>query len=264
MMRGLLTFLSDFGETSPYPAAMKAAAAAICSARLMDISHGVPPGSVRGGAYLLWSVAPVCPVGTVHCAVVDPGVGTKRAALAIATGEQIFVGPDNGVLIPAARRLGITAVYRLTEPAYWRHPVSATFHGRDIFAPAAAHLATGIPIASVGEPALAFVDLAFPPGHVLGDQLRGEVLWVDTFGNLITSIPGALLSALPGTGGLIVEAARGSLRAAIGRTFGDVLAGRGVVLVGSDGMVEVALNRGNAAAQMAAEVGTMLRIRREG
>ena len=261
MTRGLLTFLSDFGATSPYPAAMKAAAAAICSARFVDISHGVPPGSVRGGAYLLWSVAPVCPVGTVHCAVVDPGVGTERAPLAITTGEQIFVGPDNGLLIPAARRLGIAGVYRLTEPAYWRHPVSTTFHGRDIFAPAAAHLASGIPIASVGAPASAFVDLAFPPGHVLGDHLRGEVLWVDTFGNMITSIPGSLLSALAGTADLIVETARGSLRAATGRTFGDVPAGRGVVLVGSDGMVEVALNRGNAAAEMAAEVGTMLRIR---
>jgi S-adenosyl-L-methionine hydrolase (adenosine-forming) len=263
MTRALLTFLSDFGATSPYPAAMKAAAAAICSARFVDISHGVPPGSVRAGAYLLWSVAPVCPAGTVHCAVVDPGVGTERAALAITTGEQIFVGPDNGLLIPAVRRLGIAGVYRLTEPAYWRHPVSATFHGRDIFAPAAAHLASGISLASVGVPASAFVDLSFPTAQALGDDLRGEVLWVDTFGNMITSIPGALLSALPGTADLVVETAQGSLRAATGRTFGDVPAGRGVVFVGSDGMVEVALNRGNAAARIAAEVGTMLRIRQE-
>jgi S-adenosylmethionine hydrolase len=261
-MGGLLTFLSDFGDASPYPAAMKATAAAICSARFVDISHGVPPGSVRGGAYLLWSVAPVCPVGTVHCAVVDPGVGTERAALAVSAGGQIFVGPDNGVLIPAARRLGITGVYRLAEPAYWRHPVSATFHGRDIFAPVAAHLANGIPIAGVGVPAAAYVDLAFPRGHVLGDDLRGEVLWVDTFGNMITSIPGTLLSALPEAADLIVETARGSLRAATGRTFGDVPAGRGVVIVGSDGMVEVAVNRGSAAAQMAAELGATLRIRR--
>ena len=261
-MGGLLTFLSDFGDASPYPAAMKATAAAICSARFVDISHGVPPGSVRGGAYLLWSVAPVCPVGTVHCAVVDPGVGTERAALAVSAGGQIFVGPDNGVLIPAARRLGITGVYRLAEPAYWRHPVSATFHGRDIFAPVAAHLANGIPIAGVGVPAAAYVDLAFPRGHVLGDDLRGEVLWVDTFGNMITSIPGTLLSALPEAADLIVETARGSLRAATGRTFGDVPAGRGVVMVGSDGMVEVAVNRGSAAAQMAAELGATLRIRR--
>ena len=261
-MGGLLTFLSDFGDASPYPAAMKATAAAICSARFVDISHGVPPGSVRGGAYLLWSVAPVCPVGTVHCAVVDPGVGTERAALAVSAGGQIFVGPDNGVLIPAARRLGITGVYRLAEPAYWRHPVSATFHGRDIFAPVAAHLANGIPIAGVGVPAAAYVDLAFPRGHVLGDDLRGEVLWVDTFGNMITSIPGTLLSALPEAADLIVETARGSLRAATGRTFGDVPAGRGVVIVGSDGMVEVAVNQGRAAAQTAAELGAMLRIRR--
>ena len=258
----LVTFLSDFGSASPYPAAMKAAAAAVApQALFVDISHDVRPGAIRDGAYLLWSVAPACPPRTVHCVVVDPGVGTARAALAIAAGDQVFVGPDNGVLLPAARRMGVPSIYRLTEPAFWRPTVAATFHGRDVFAPIAAHLAAGTPIAAVGVPAEVDVDLGLPIGTRKGRALAGEVLWVDTFGNLITSIPGSLLGEFPPSTGVVVQTSAASLRATVARTFGDVEAGRAVVLVGSDGMVEVAVNRGRAAARLAAAVGMPLRIR---
>lgn len=256
----LLTFLSDFGSASPYPAAMKAAAAGICDAVLMDISHDVPPGAIREGAYLLWSVAPTCPPGTVHCAVIDPGVGTGRAALAVVAGGQILVGPDNGLLLPAARRLGGPAIYRLNEPAFWRHPVSATFHGRDVFAPAAAHLASGTPVEAVGVPMKTHVDLAFPSGRRDGRALVGEVLWIDRFGNLVTSIPGALLAEVSSRGGLVIEAAASRLEAAPARTFGDVASGQAAVFVGSDGMVEVAVNRGSAAHVLGATAGMALRI----
>ncbi len=256
----ILTFLSDFGSGSPYPAAMKAAAAAICDAVLMDISHDVAPGAIREGAYLLWSVAPACAPGTVHCAVIDPGVGTARAGLAIASGDQIFVGPDNGVLLPAARRLGVPAVYRLSEPAVWRHPVSATFHGRDVFAPTAAHLASGASVTTVGVPATGFVDLAFPPGRRDGPTLVGEVLWIDRFGNLVTSIPGDLLGGLPLGGGVVIKTASASLTAISATTFGDVAPGQAVVVAGSDGVVEVAVNRGSAAARLAATSGMALRV----
>jgi len=256
-----LTFLSDFGSASPYPAAMKGAAAGICDAVLIDISHDVTPGSIREGAYLLWSVAPVYPPGTVHCAVIDPGVGTERAALAVASGGQILVGPDNGVLLPAARRLGLPEVYRLNEPAFWRHPVSATFHGRDVFAPTAAHLVSGTPVSAVGMPTTTYVDLALPMGRGDGRALMGEVLWVDRFGNLVTSIPGPLLSELSPRAGVVVEAASAALEAVPARAFGDVASGRALVFVGSDGMVEVAVNRGSAARVLAAAVGMALRIR---
>ena len=257
----VLTFLSDFGSASPYPAAMKGAAAGICDAALIDISHDVPPGSIREGAYLLWSAAPIYPPGTVHCAVIDPGVGTERAALAVASGGQVLVGPDNGVLLPAARRLGLPDVYRLSEPSFWRHPVSATFHGRDVFAPTAAHLASGTPVSTVGVPTNNYVDLALPTGRGDGRALVGEVLWVDRFGNLVTSIPGTLLSELPPRAGLVVEAASAALAAVPARTFGDAASGRAVVYVGSDGMLEVAVNRGSAAHALAAALGTALRIR---
>jgi len=241
---------------------MKAVAAGLCDAMLVDISHDVPPGSVSGGAYLLWSVAPACPGGTVHCAVVDPGVGTERAALAVASGGQVFVGPDNGLLIPAARRVGAPVAYRLTEPAFWRDPVSATFHGRDVFAPTAAHLAAGTPLSAVGDPATTYVDLTFPTGRRSGDALHGEVLWVDGFGNLVTSIPGSLLEALPAGGDVVVEAASAVLRAKVARTFGDVGVGDGAVIVGSDGVVEVVINQGSAAAHLGVAPGAGLRIGR--
>jgi S-adenosylmethionine hydrolase len=256
----LLTFLSDFGEGSPYPAAMKAVAAGICDARFLDISHAVPRHDIRAGAYLLWSVAPACPAGTVHCAVVDPGVGTARAAIAAAAGGQIFVGPDNGLLLPAARRLGRPEIYRLSNPAYWRHPVSATFHGRDVFAPAAAHLAAGVALDAAGVPAAEWCDLTLDEGRWDGAVLAGTVLWIDPFGNIITTIPGRLLANLPRERA-IVEAGAGTLAASTGRTFGDVPAGGAVVLVGSDGLVEIAVNRGRAADILAAVPGDPLCIR---
>jgi S-adenosyl-L-methionine hydrolase (adenosine-forming) len=257
----LLTFLSDFGSGSPYPAAMKAAAAALCEAFLLDISHDVPPGGIREGAYLLWSIVAACAPGTVHCAVIDPCVGTARAALGIVSGGQVFVGPDNGVLLPAAHRLGSPVVYRLVDARVWRQPISATFHGRDVFAPAAARLASGTAVAAVGVPADSYVDLAFPHGGRDGAALIGEILWIDRFGNLVTTIPGDLLEGMPRGSDVVVETSSAGLPAATARTFADVPPGQAAVLVGSDGVVEVAVNRGSAASRLAAVAGMGLRIR---
>ena len=257
----LLTFLSDFGLESPYPAAMKAAAAAICDARFIDVSHAVPRHAVRAGAYLLWSVAPVCSAGTVHCAVVDPGVGTARAALAVASGGQVFVGPDNGLLMPAAARVGSPEVYRLTNSAYWRRPVSATFHGRDIFAPVAAHIAAGVALDTIGTPAPDHVDLTLERAEWNGPVLRGEVLWIDPFGNILTTMPGAMLDRFPSGHPVRVETHGADLRAAIGHTFGAVAPGEAVVLVGSDGLVEIAVNRGAAAGVLGARPGDAVGLR---
>jgi S-adenosylmethionine hydrolase len=256
----LLTFLSDFGSGSPYAAAMKAVAAGLCDALQMDISHDVRPAAIGEAAYLLWSVVPSCPEGSVHCVVVDPGVGTARAALAIAAGAQRFVGPDNGVLLPAARRAGVPAVYRLSAQPFWRTPVSATFHGRDIFAPTAARLAAGASVASVGAPADAFVDFVLPVGRRTGRALAGEVLWIDRFGNLVTSLPGDLLGEAPAGTAVLVRTPSGRLAAAAARTFGDVPAGAALVYTGSDGLVEVGINRGSAASALGAAIGTAVEI----
>jgi S-adenosylmethionine hydrolase len=256
----IVTFLSDFGSRSPYPAAMKGAAAAAGALTFVDISHDVPRHDVRAGAYLLWSAAPAFPRGTVHCAVVDPGVGTTRGALVVAAGGQFLVGPDNGILLPAARRLGRVRVYRLAGLPAGRARSSNTFHGRDVFAPAAARLAAGAGVESLARPVRRFVDLAFPAGRRRGRSLVGMIIWVDAFGNLITTIPGPLLSRARAGGRVTVEAGGGALDAGVARTFAQVAPGRGLVFVGSDGLVEVAVNRGSAADALGAAAGGAVRL----
>ncbi|HXX37290.1 MAG TPA: SAM-dependent chlorinase/fluorinase [bacterium] len=258
---GLVTFLSDFGCRSSYPAAMKGAAAAAGAVAFVDISHDVPRHDVRAGAYLLWSAVPAFPRGTVHCAVVDPGVGTARAALVVAAGGQFLVGPDNGLLMPAARRLGAARVFRLIVPSYLRARISSTFHGRDVFAPAAARLAAGAAIERLARPVRDFVDLTFPVGRRRGRVLEGEIVWIDPFGNLITTIPGALLAGMGSPRRVAVEVGTRTLDAAAVRTFANVGRGHGLVFVGSDGVVEVAVNRGSAADATGAVSGQPVRIR---
>ena len=240
---------------------MKAVAAGICDARFVDISHAVPAHAVRTGAYLLWSVAPACPAGTVHCAVIDPGVGTARAPLAVASAGHIFVGPDNGLLLPAAKRLGAPDVYRLTNRVYRREPASPTFHGRDVFAPAAAHLAAGVALDDLGVRASGYVDLTLERAEWDGTMVRGEVLWIDPFGNIVTTIPGEALARFPAGAPLTVGVRGGGMRATAGYTFGDVPPGAAVVLTGSDGLVEIALNRARAAERLGAAPGDAVTIR---
>jgi S-adenosylmethionine hydrolase len=180
-----LSFLTDFGDTAP----------AVCrgviwsilpEARINDLSHATRHFAIRDGAFLLWSAIPYLPVG-VHLAVVDPGVGTERRPIAIrAARGDLLVGPDNGLLVPAAERIGgISAAHVLENRALWRDSVSHTFHGRDIFAPVAAHLAAGTPIEEVGAPIAAtdLVQLAFPDARREGRGLETSVLFVDQFGN---------------------------------------------------------------------------------
>lgn len=181
-----ITFLTDFGDTAP--ATCRGVIWSILpEARINDLTHGSRQFGIRDGAFLLWSSVPYQPIG-VHLAVVDPGVGTERRPIALRTARgDHLVGPDNGLLIPAAERLGgITAAHALDNRALWRaENVSATFHGRDIFAPVAAHLASGVPIADTGtaiDPA-DLVPLAFPEPRVIGSTLHTSVLFIDAFGN---------------------------------------------------------------------------------
>ena len=181
-----ITFLTDFGDTAP--ATCRGVIWSILpEARINDLTHGSRQFGIRDGAFLLWSSLPYQPVG-VHLAVVDPGVGTERRPIALRTARgDHLVGPDNGLLLPAAERLGgVTAAHVLDNRALWRaEDVSATFHGRDIFAPVAAHLASGTPIADAGTPVdpAALVPLAFPEPRVTGSTLHTSVLFIDAFGN---------------------------------------------------------------------------------
>jgi S-adenosyl-L-methionine hydrolase (adenosine-forming) len=196
-----ISFLTDFGLDSA-PATCRGVIWSICpQARINDLSHTSRRHAVRDGAILLWSSVPYLPVG-VHLAVVDPGVGTSRRGVAIevARGDR-FVGPDNGLLLPAAERLGgIVAAHALTERRYWRETVSSTFHGRDIFAPVTAHLASGVPVDRLGpaiDPA-ELVRLPLPEAMTADGQLRTSVLFVDAFGNCRLAGRPADLAALRG------------------------------------------------------------------
>lgn len=257
-MPGIITLLSDFGSSSPYPAQMKAVLARLCDATLLDISHDVRRHDVRMGAYLLAAVVPHTPAGTVHLAVVDPGVGTARRPLIVVAGGQFFVGPDNGLLLPAARRIGQHSVYEISDPAIVDAPVSGTFHGRDVFAPAAARLANGALPESLGRTIGGFVDLDFGTGRREGERLLGSVIYIDPFGNLITNISADLLEDLGKSVSVTVGRRRASGMTAA--TYGDVASGALAVVRGSDGSVEIAVSEGSAADLLAASPGAEVRI----
>src|SRR5258707_11254834 len=195
-MPPIITLTTDFGLRDPFVGTMKGVILSICAtARLVDLTHDVEPQDLLGAGLALEAALPFFPDGTVHLAVVDPGVGSGRRALAVGVGEHYLVGPDKGVLTPALRRARWTAV-ELTAPEYRLPEVSRPFHGRDVFAPAAAYLAAGVPLERlgpvVGDPVLRPI----PVSRLEGDVLVGEVLAVDRFGNLLTSIEAARLTAL--------------------------------------------------------------------
>jgi S-adenosylmethionine hydrolase len=189
----VVSLLTDFGLADTYVGQMKAAVLTVSpTATLVDVSHSVPPQDVQQGAFLLWTAVEVFPPGSIHLAVVDPGVGSARRPVAVrcARGDA-FVGPDNGLLVPAIDRLGgCTAVVKLNNPAFWRPHLSSTFQGRDLFGPVAGHLANGVALDQLGP---RIDQLGSALSLAAADRLHGQVIHVDTYGNLITNLPGAEL-----------------------------------------------------------------------
>jgi hypothetical protein len=248
----LVTLLTDFGNADSYVAEVKGVLLTRApAATLVDVTHTVPPGDVRSAAYVLGRVWPRFPPGTVHLVVVDPGVGTQRAALALAAGGHFFVGPDNG-LFTVPLHGGPVEVVALPTPA----AAAPTFHGRDVFAPAAAALAAGAPLASLGEP---FADtphrLAYTEPFYEGKSVVGEVIYVDRFGTLVTNLT---TEHVPPYARLEVEDLDiGPLR----RTFGDAPPGGLLALIGSAGTVEIAVRDGSAARRLGLGVGGRVRAR---
>jgi S-adenosyl-L-methionine hydrolase (adenosine-forming) len=243
-----ITFLSDFGTKDGYVAQMKGVASSITDARLIDITHEIAPHNIRQAAFILWTTAPYFPIGTVHVAVVDPGVGTQRKGLIIATKKQILVGPDNGLLLPTAHMLGDFVVYEITNPKYMIHPLSRTFHGRDIFAPVAAYIARGVPFQDIGTQTTHFVDLQFRLGEHQGDKLIGKILYVDSFGNLITNIPSDILPKdIEQKTLTVVSGEKRWEHVPFVSSYGFVKQGDILLAVGSTHFLEISVNQGNAA-----------------
>lgn len=258
----LISLTTDFGDL--YPAAMKAVILGISpEVQIIDITHSIRQAGVREGAFALYSLARYFPQGTVHIGVVDPGVGTSRRALAIKAGsaekKQFFIGPDNGLLIPAVRRLGEMEVYEITNPELMlKSGISATFHGRDIFAPAGAHLSKGTPIEAVGPRISDFVDLDFENFGIDGPFLLGEVIFADSFGNVITNIPENIILKFSTFGSQVEVNGR---RVSFVQTYGLVGQEEPLALIGSHGFLEIAVNKGSAARQFGLKSGEQVVIK---
>ncbi|MFC7021114.1 MULTISPECIES: SAM hydrolase/SAM-dependent halogenase family protein [Haloarcula] len=251
----MITLSSDFG--TPYPAAMKGVIASECDARLIDVSHEFPRQDVRAAAFWLTQTLPYFPPA-VHCVVVDPGVGTDRDALVVRAGAHALVGPDNGVLLPAARELADDP-----EAFAWAYEdaASTTFHGRDVFAPAAAAVhEAGVDAIEGFDRATrtdGVVDLQFPAAERDGDTVTGEVLVVDGFGNVITNVPGDVLADRFGES-VTVNGASVPVR----RAYAAVDVGERLVTVGSHGNVELAVNRGRGDEAFDLEAAGAVRVTR--
>ena len=217
---------------------------------VIDLSHGIPPQNILAGALVLKAAASYFPGGTVHVAVVDPGVGTERNAICVETADALFVGPDNGLLSLAAPLDRATRVVAITDERFMLTPRSRTFHGRDVFAPAAAALARGVPVTELGTELEEMVYLDLPAPERDGTVIRGEVLYVDQFGNLATNVEATLL---PQTIDHVEIAGRSILQFV--DAYADVDPGSPLALVNSWGVVEIAVRDGSARAMLDAGVG---------
>jgi S-adenosylmethionine hydrolase len=260
-----ITFLTDYGLDDGFVAACHGVAARLAPhASVIDVTHLVPAGDVRRGAAVLAQTVPYLPPA-VHVAVVDPGVGTARRGVAVAAGESVFVGPDNGLLSWAVTAAGGAArAMVLTNADLWLDKVSATFHGRDVFMPVAAHLAAGTDLAAAG-PQIDTGELVTlpPPTRRLRDaSAEGEVLTVDTFGNVqltITAADAEQIGVKPG-GTVLVTAGRRQLTLPYREMFGAVAHGDLVVYADGAGMVSIAVNGGDAAQRLGLPPGARVAI----
>ena len=262
-----VTFLSDFGLQDDFVGTCHGVIKTIApDVQIIDITHGISPRHVLQGALVLANTTPYMPMG-VHLAVVDPGVGSARRPLALRSGDgRLFVGPDNGLLVPAAERLGgISAAHELANAEYALDTVSRTFHGRDLFAPAAAHLAAGVPLDELGPPlaadALARLDL--PEPEVGENRIRAMVLYIDRFGNVQLNLTREHLQqaeVMPGTT-VEVELALDRYYAVAARTFADARKGDVILYEDSYRNIALAISGGNAAELFGAAPGQEVRIR---
>lgn len=256
----IITLTTDFGSRDPFIGIMKGVMLGIApAARLVDLTHAVPAHNVVAGAHLLASAVPWFPTGTIHVAVVDPGVGTRRRALVIETADAYFVGPDNGLLSLAAPARSVRRIMDVSRSPHRLQPVSRTFHGRDVFAPIAAALASGVTPERLGHVLGSMRRLRTARVRRRGGSLFGEVLWVDGFGNLVTNVTRADLVAA-GFRGRGLSTTIGRHVAPFRPSYAGVPEGHPLALVNSSHRLEIAVNCGSAADQLGAGPGSRVRV----
>ncbi len=248
----IITLTTDFGTRDWFVGSMKGVILGINpQAQIVDITHEAPPGDVRTGAFALAASYRCFPRLTVHVAVVDPGVGSQRAAIAVRTADYFFVGPDNGVLSLALAREKVLEIRRIENAALLRQPVSETFHGRDVFAPVAARLTQGVLLDSLGAKLDGYARLDWSQPRVVGGALRGEIIYIDRFGNCITNL------GAPGSSAGKVRVA-GTVEARVRQFYQQGALGEPIAVVGSTGLLEIAINGGNAAQSLGLSVGDVV------
>jgi S-adenosylmethionine hydrolase len=282
----IITLTTDFGTADWFVGSMKGVILGINpQASIVDITHEVPSRDIRAGAFALLASYRCFPRHTVHLAVVDPGVGSKRAAIAVRTADYFFVGPDNGVLSFALAQEKVVEVRRLDNDTYFYHapsvirkPVSNTFHGHDIFAPVAARLTQNVPFDSLGEKLNDYVQFDWPQprlGGAVGDVLRGEIIYIDRFGNAITNLDEAMVrqvgrTGVPPvkqdaraakTGGTPVLLFKGHPLCELKRFYQEAPVGQPLGIIGSSGFLEIAVNNGNAAQELGLKIGDVVEVR---
>ena len=257
----VLTFLTDFGSSRGYAAQMKGIALSLCEARIVDITHEITAHNIREGAFVLRCAVPFFPIGSVHVGVVDPGVGTQRRGLVVTTKRAVLIGPDNGLLLPAARSLGDPVYYEITNKKLMSHPVSDTFHGRDIFTVVAAHLLNGVAFEEVGPRVFDVVDLDFGEPFIDEKEVSGRVIFCDRFGNIITNIPFELLkNKIDFDRDVTVFIDGQMVKMPFVRSYGLVKPEQVLLTVGSSGFVEIGVNQGNAKKHFSVKVNDEVRL----
>ena len=250
----LITLTTDFGHRDPFVGIMKGVIAGINPrAQVIDLTHGIPPQDIMAGALTLRHAVPYFSRGTIHVVVVDPGVGGARRAILIESAGHYFVGPDNGVLSLAVAGAKPDHVIELSNAAYQLQATGSTFHGRDIFAPAGAHLSLGVPAAAFGPELSSFVELCLPDVRRERDRCEGAIIYIDGYGNLFTNLAERDLTGMP-TGDICL--AVGSARIeGIEKSYDAVDAGRLVAVWNSWGLLEIAANMGSAQQLCKAKIG---------
>ncbi|WP_340103352.1 SAM hydrolase/SAM-dependent halogenase family protein [Rhodohalobacter sp. 8-1] len=258
-MPSLITLTTDFGVKDHYVGVLKAVLLSIApDTRLVDISHQIPPQDIMAGAWVVRNSAMLFPPGSVHLVVVDPGVGTQRKPIAIKIEDQYFVGPDNGTFSLIADQYDYKGI-ELTNSKFWRPNPSQTFHGRDIFAPVAAHLANGVDFSELGQPIEKLETYRWAVPISDKDGVQGWIVHIDHFGNLISNIPESMIREA-GAGSDLKIYVGNTIFDTIVNTFGDVPDGEPAAYIGSSGVLEIAINKGDAREMLGVEKGAQISI----
>ena len=260
----LITLLSDFGLTDPYVAEMKGLIlSASPDLKIVDVSHGIERHNITMGSFILETVLPYFPDGSIHIGIVDPGVGTERLPLVVLCERGILVGPDNGLLARAAERLGFNTAYQIDIQRFDQEKLSSTFHGRDVFARTAAKLANGLRPSEVGREVKQLVKLDIPRVNISRDRAHCTVLYVDSFGNVILNLAEEDYARLGLHEGdhITIETREGRFSGLVGRTYSDIPHTELGVILGSQGYLEIAMREHSAAARLGLEPLDQIEIR---